>query len=229
MSASLQAVQTRWDAFHAKLRERTEAILVEGETGCLAVFEQGGFDPFTMSNALPAIKRRIIDLMAKSEDTWHQQVDDALISAGASNETRSAEYDKGLALRTWMEAQVEAFEVRLHATASRILWARLGPAVPTHRNCTQCGSRMELPKAFTVVSVTCFSCKSVNTFDPGPAAILDGYAIRRLAHEDVWERKTGAEVLPKPERLRDTDTYRTEVIGWERRYGMREYAIQAPY
>lgn len=229
MSAEIRALQARWDAFHAKIRNRAEAILAEAEPGCLAVFEQGGFDPFTMSNVLPAVKRRLQDLMTTVEEAWHDQVDPAFDRAGADSETTAGEHAKMQCLRDWTERRLESFEIRLHGAASRILWARLAAAVPTHRNCTQCGSPMELPKSFTVVSVTCPSCRSVNTWDPGPAAILDAYAIRHLAHEAVWEAREGEEVFPKPERLRETATYRVEVEAWQRRYGMLAYPVQASY
>lgn len=229
MSSEIQALQARWEAFHAKLKERVRAILEEAEPGCLAVFEQGGFDPFTLSNVLPALKRRLFDLVETAENTWTTQMDPALGRAAAGPEVVDREYDKLQALRAWTEAELEAFEVRLHATASRILWARLGPTVPTRLNCTQCGSPMELPVAFVVVSVHCPSCTSVNTFNPGPAALLDSYAIRHLAHEEVWEIRTGAEPMPEPQRLRETSTYQAEVEAWERRYGMRDYPIREPY
>jgi hypothetical protein len=229
MTAAIQALQARWDAFHAKFRDRVAEILAEARPGCLAVFEQGDFDPYTMSNVLPAVKRRLMDLVGTAEDAWFAQVDPAFHKAGSTREITEGEYAKLTVLRHWADARYEEFEIRLHADASRILWARLGSKIPMQRNCTQCGNPVALPNAFVVVNVTCFSCKSVNTFDPGPACILDAYAIRHLAHEEVWETKENEEVLPKPERLRATSTYQAEMEAWQRRYGLLAYPVQTPY
>lgn len=229
MSKELSALEARWEAFLLKTRDRVEEILAEAEPGCLALLEQGGFDPFTMGNALPAIQRRLQDLSALVEDTWSQQVDPAMSRAGADRARLAAGCAQARDLRTWVDARHEAFEIRLQATVSRILWARLSPGLPRRLNCTQCGSPLPLPRGFRVVSLPCPACRSINTFDPGPAAILDAYAIRHLAREEVWEGLRDEEPFPKPEPLRATETYQAEITAWRRRYGLEPYPIRAPY
>jgi hypothetical protein len=219
MGADLEAVRTRWDGFLARIRERVEEILREAEPGCMKVFEQGGFDPFTMCNIFPAIRTRLLDLGTKADETWFQQVDPSFERTGAyTREILEVEHAKLGQLREWIDYAFDDFEIRTKADASRILWARLSPNLPKVLCCTQCGSPFEIPLTFTAQNMTCRSCKGVNTFEPGEARILDSFAIRCLAHEEAWERRHGLPALPRPAPLCATETYAAELQLWERRY-----------
>lgn len=222
MGEELEAVRTRWDGFLARIRERVEEILGEAGPGCMTVFEQGGFDPFTMGNVFPAIRTRLLDLSAKAEDAWFQQVDPAFERTEAYNrQVLDTEHAKLERLREWITYAFDDFEIRTKADASRILWARLSPKLPKDLRCTQCGSPVEIPLTFTAQNMRCRSCKSVNTFEPGEARILDSFAIRCLAHEEAWERRHGLPALPRPAPLCATETYAAELQLWERRYSQR--------
>ena len=212
------AIQARWDTFLANIRDRAQNILAEAQPGCLALFVQGGHDPFTMGNALPALRSRLLELSAKVQDTWQEKVGHAMSSAGLRWETgMTEEHQKLGATQKWLKAAYDGFETRLNADAARMLAALLDQKIPIQLNCTQCGSAMPLPRAFIAVNVSCGSCRSVNTFEPGELRILHSFAIPALARESAWEELWQQKTLPKPDRLLATDTFAQERAKWAER------------
>lgn len=156
MTDAIQAVRTRWETFLGSLRERAQAIVEEAKPGCMAVFEQGGFDPFTMSNVLPSVRSRLDELDRKAENSWHPPVDGAFYVAGLlGREAISLASQKLTNIQGWVSRCAEDFEVRIKADASRILWARLAAKLPTSLNCTQCASPIPIPEYFLAVNLPC--------------------------------------------------------------------------
>jgi len=219
MSEKLSAVRARWDAFLAKIRERVDAVLAEAHPGCLAVLEQSGFDPTAMSNVFPAIHARLRDLSAKADDTWSQQVDPAFERTGEyTKAVLLEEGEKARALRSWVDFRGEDFEVRTKADAARIIWARLGPTLPSSLKCSHCGHPVAVPLTFVALNLACPACAAVNSFEPGAARMLGTFVVVALAHEEFWEQRHGLPALPRPEVVRALTEYRVELEGWARRY-----------
>jgi hypothetical protein len=218
MTPEQLAVQARWQGFLDKIQERADEILAEAYPGCMAVFVEGGHDPFTMGNVLPAVRSRLQDLSSKVQDTWFEKVSNAFFASGLSWDTgMTAEHAKLAATQHALSASFDAFEIRIKADAARMLTALLEKKVPTELRCTQCGGPIPVPQRFVAVNVQCGACRSVNTFEPGELRILHGFAIPALAHEAAWEEQQGEEPLPKPTLLTRMDSYAEELERWRGR------------
>lgn len=217
MSENLLPLIRRWDDFLARIRTRADAVLDEAREGCLALFHQHDGEPTAMSNALPAVRQRLLDLAEKADAAWLHQVSAAFDAAGASPQQVAREFAKARALRDGLDAAFEEFEVRLHADASRMMWARLAPRLPRQIFCTQCGTPLPLPLLFCASNLSCPSCTAVVTYEPGDGRIAQAYIIPKLAHEAAWEVHTGAETLPRPPELVAHADFGRELAQWQRR------------
>ena len=223
LTSAQQAIQARWDAFLANIRDRAQDILDQAQSGCLALFVQGGHDPYTMGNALPAVRHRLLELGSKVQDTWQEKVGHAMSSAGLRWETGMTEEHRKLgATQRWLEAAYDGFETRIQADAARMLAGLLEKQVPAQLSCTQCGSPIALPRVYFAVNLPCGSCHSVNTFEPGELRILHSFALPALARESAWEERCQQEVLPKPAWVVGSDAYARERAKWVERLASRD-------
>lgn len=115
------SVVARWDGFLARLRERHDLVLREGEHECRAASRHGG-DLSPLGRAWIATSARADELEVKLEQAWNDEVEPAFEEAGADEFVVAQEREKGYRLRVFMEVERERTRVRVYADAARALF-----------------------------------------------------------------------------------------------------------
>ncbi|MEZ4363252.1 MAG: hypothetical protein R3B48_23960 [Kofleriaceae bacterium] len=158
----------RWDAFLAQIKGRHEQVRAEAlaaERAFIASIAAGG-DYLPMSHRLGAIKHRLQELESKIMDTWHAQVDDAILDEGNPVEARDAACHKGIALGHELEDARDAVEITLLAELARARYQVAAAALPPLA-CAACGAHHQAPHTFRLVDLACPSCGAAVRYDPG--------------------------------------------------------------
>ncbi len=107
----------RWDAFLAQIKGRHEQVRAEAQAEGRQFIAgvAGGGDYLPLTHQLGAVKNRLHDLERKIMETWHAQVDDAIMGEGNSVEVRDAVRDKAIAGAHALEDARDELEISLFA------------------------------------------------------------------------------------------------------------------
>lgn len=181
----------RWDAFLAKIRERAEETLQQGEEGCAMLLDVNALDPQPMTIAWMAIENQLRELAEKIDQTWDAKVGPALGDAA------DGQHGKGEALKRQLERKKDEAELRLFAGAARKIYEQARVELSKDRKCAQCGAALKLEQAFfRSTHLPCPFCQSVNTFVPGSTiAAVEYFCAHHLARAQsapqyaVWLEK----------------------------------------
>jgi hypothetical protein len=111
----------RWDAFLAQIQGRHEQVRAEAQAEGRPFIASvaGGGDYLPLSHQLGAVKNRLYDLERKLMETWHAQVDDAILNEGNPVPVRDAACQKGIDLQHALEDAREEAEIGLMAELAR--------------------------------------------------------------------------------------------------------------
>lgn len=216
----------RWDAFLAQIRGRHEQVRNEtlSEARQFIARVASGGDPSPLSHQLGAVKNRLQDLERKIMETWHAQVDDAILNEGTPVPVRDAAYQKGLDAQHELEDARDEVEIGLLAELARARYqaatAALTPVV-----CGQCGAHFNPPHSFRLVEWGC-SCGGLLRYDPSElmrsAGAIGTHPISQEAAAVEWramklaERRSKAARSPTPLPL--LKMYEAAQIAYWRRY-----------
>ena len=192
---SIEALETRWDGFLSKARERFEAVMQESLEGCAELLRETGGDTIVVSNAWTGMRLRAIGLAGKIEETWSQQVQDQFLAASVPEARVDANFGKGEALRDWMEIEIERVEIAIFANALRSMLdaARVEQA---ELRCSQCGGELAIGLTLRGVDINCSRCGALVHVEPGPRARMAealGHYLWREATWELWLEKHAAE------------------------------------
>jgi len=181
---SADALDTRWDGFLAKIKERFEELMRESEVGCAQLFQHTNGDSVPVSNAWMGMRNRAIELESKVSDTWSDSVQDKYHEIEAYGRADAA-WARAEALRDWMEIERERVEIKIFADAMRTL---LASAKDEHINlrCSQCGSPIVSGIVLATTDVNCKHCGALNTIEPGPRARMGVALSHYLWNEACW-------------------------------------------
>lgn len=216
----------RWDAFLAQISSRHEQVRNEAVAAGRAFIAgvAGGGDPQPLSHQLGAVKHRLHDLEAKIMDTWHAQVDDAILEEGHAVETRDAACDKGIALGHQLEDARDELENSLLAELAR---ARYQAATAALRpiGCARCGAQFQPPQSFRLVEWQC-TCGAALRYEPDElmrsAGALGTHPISQEAALAEWRQMRAADRYVRAARspcpLPRLVAYEAAQIAYWRRY-----------
>lgn len=111
----------RWDAFLAQIEGRHRQVRDEAMAAGRAFIASvaGGGDYLPLSHQLGAVRHRLQDLERKIIDTWHAQVDDAVVDEGNPEHVRDAAREKGEDLQHALDDLREELEISLMADLAR--------------------------------------------------------------------------------------------------------------
>lgn len=111
----------RWDAFLAQIESRHRGVRDEAAAAGRAFIASvaGGGDYLPLSHQLGAVKHRLIELEKKIIDTWHAQVDDAVLEEGHGEVVRDAARTKGEDLQHALDDAREELEIALMAEMAK--------------------------------------------------------------------------------------------------------------
>ncbi len=156
----------RWDAFLAQIASRHEQVRNEAIAAGRAFIAEvsGGGDPLPLSHQLGAVKHRLQDLESKIMDTWHAQVDDAILEEGNPVPVRDAACAKGIALGHQLEDAREEMENSLFAELARARY-QVATAALRPISCARCGAQVAPPQSFRLVEWQC-ACGAALRYDP---------------------------------------------------------------
>jgi hypothetical protein len=145
----------RWDAFLAQIQGRHAQVRAEAEAEGRAFIATvaGGGDYLPLSHRLGAVKHRLQDLERKIMDTWHAQVDDAILGEGHPVAVRDAACAKGIASATRSRTPATSCEVGLMAELARPL--RRGQAALPPIVCSGCRATYQPPHSFPLIEMAC--------------------------------------------------------------------------
>lgn len=154
----------RWRGFVQKVTGRLQEILNESNAGFDGLLQDPGLDPITFTNAMNAIEIRYKDLRSKLANTYSEQVVLPTVFGSGRGEAeqllRQAE--------TWMEDTWERFRTGWNGRLVRSIWTRAQGLMNKPAGCSRCGAQLTRTIFHQAESITCASCKSVNTVSPDP-------------------------------------------------------------
>lgn len=216
----------RWDGFLAQISSRHEQVRKEAVAAGRAFIASvaAGGDVQGLSHQLGAVKHRLHDLESKIMDTWHAQVDDAILEEGHAVETRDAACLKGIALGHQLEDARDEMENALLAELAR---ARYQAATAALRpvSCVRCGAQYPPPQSFRLVEWQC-ACGAPLRYDPdelmrsagalGTHPVSQEAALAEWRHMRAADRSVRAARSPCPLPL--LVAYEAAQIAYWRRY-----------
>lgn len=156
----------RWTGFLAQIKSRHEQVRAEAEAEGRRFIASvaGGGDYLPLSHQLGAVKHRLQDLEKKIMDTWHAQVDDAILDEGNSVEVRDELRERGIDLGHALDDAREDLEISLMAELAKARYAaaqaQLQPVV-----CSGCHASYAAPHGFRMIEMQC-ACGATVRYDP---------------------------------------------------------------
>lgn len=128
----------RWDGFLAQVARRHAEVLAAAEVAArhfVARIAAAG-DPAPLSHELMGVNARLQDLESKIIDTWHAQVEDAILGEGLGVPARDRAYATGLATKRTLDTHREELAPRVLAELARQRYAHgdaiSGAAIGAH-------------------------------------------------------------------------------------------------
>ncbi len=155
-------VMERWRGFVQKVTGRLTEIMNESNAGFEGLLQDPNLDPIAFSNAMNAIEIRYKDLRSKLANTYSEQV--VLPTLIASGEGRQLLEQA----EVWMEDTWERFRTGWNGRHVRVLYQRMAPVMNRPAQCTRCGAQLTRTLFHQAESITCGSCKAVNSVSPDP-------------------------------------------------------------
>ncbi len=179
----------RWRGFVQKVTGRLGEIMSESNAGFEGLLQDPGLDPITFTNAMNAIEIRYKDLRTKLATTYSEQVVLPTVFGGR-NEAKEL-LDQA---ETWMEDSWERFRTGWNGRLVRSLWTRAQPLMNKPAACSRCGAQLARTLFHQAESITCASCKSVNSVSPDPLVYTYfAMAPDLIADEQTIQLKLAAE------------------------------------
>jgi hypothetical protein len=159
--ADMQEIVNRWNNFLNKISERHEDILNSSMDGFKGIMEEYPTDPIPLFNAVKAIELRIIQLNAKIEDTFSDQVV-GNISSELYDEvkTRTENFRQSLSER-WEKNRTKIvgdFFRNMHGYAEK--------AMNIPQKCSQCTGQLEIASLRSAKTIKCDHCGAANQVIP---------------------------------------------------------------
>ncbi len=152
----------RWRGFVQKVTGRLTEIMNESNGGFEGLLQDPGLDPITFMNAMNAIELRYKDLRTKLATTYSEQV--VLPTLGGGREAKQL-LDEA---ENWFEDTWQRFRTGWNGRLVRTLYQRVGPLMNKPAMCSRCGSQLTRTLMHQAESITCASCKAVNSVSPDP-------------------------------------------------------------
>jgi hypothetical protein len=216
----------RWDAFLAQIKGRHEQVRSEAQAEGRQFIASvaGGGDYLPLSYQLSAVKNRLQDLEQKIMETWHAQVDDAILNEGNPVPVRDAACQKAIDLQHALEDARDEAEIGLMAELAR---ARYQAAIASQQpvQCARCGMQFQPPHSFRLVEWPC-QCGGALRYDPSElmrtAGAIGTHPISQEAAVNEWRAMVAADRRAKDARspcpLSLLQAYEAAQIAYWRRY-----------
>ncbi len=194
---SLEELQTRWDNYLGKLKDRFHEVLNQAQVPLDEVINNLQYDTIIIHNVLTGLKNQTVyQLTEKGEEGWNKMENEMSKYGKVFWNQKSAEHTKFDAFRNWMDDEFTRFEVSTYAKAARKILENVKQHIDEKRlhRCTQCGAELPIKiYSFMAVNLKCESCGSVNTYQPDDRIrALEYYVINNLAEEHAMEAKIRA-------------------------------------
>lgn len=181
-------VVERWRGFVQKVTGRLTEIMNESNGGFEGLLQDPGLDPITFTNAMNAIEIRYKELRSKLASTYSEQV--VLPTLGGRGEAKAL-LDQA---EVWMEDTWERFRTGWNGRHVRTLYQRVGSLMNKPAQCSRCGSQLTRTLFHQAESITCASCKGVNSVSPDPLVYTYfAMAPDLIADEQTIQMKLAAE------------------------------------
>ena len=176
----MSEVLERWRGFVQKVTGRLTEIMNESSAGFEGLLQDPGLDPIAFTNAMNAIEIRYKELRTKLSTTYSEQV--VLPTLGGHGEAKRLLEEAD----AWMEDSWERFRTGWNGRHVRVLYGRVGPLMNKPAQCSRCGSQLTRTLFHQAESITCGSCKSVNSVSPDPLV----YTYFALAPDVIADEQT---------------------------------------
>jgi hypothetical protein len=217
----------RWSGFLGQIKGRHEQVRAESQTAARTLIGSlaAGGDEQLLSQQLSAVKHRLMELERKIMDTWHAQVDDAIVADGNPIAVRDAECQRGIVVGHELEDARDELEISLMAELAKARYqaamAAVAPVV-----CGQCGASYAAPHSFRLIEMPCNGCGTTVRYDPSAllrsAGAIGTHAVSHEAARDEWRAMIAAERRQKaarsPAPLALLQAYEAAQIAYWHRY-----------
>ncbi len=184
----------RWNGFRAKVSQRADDVVAEGDAGLDEVIAADPLNPNSISAAFSALDSRFHGLgdkvsgaEEKIESEWDEACDDfddegdqrilRRLWSGIVSESRALQRD--------IERKKELISIKKNADWARVLGQLAEKEWGQPRACGECDAHITVPIVHAASSVTCGHCNAVNSIEVGMATGLyfQGNGIHSLASE----------------------------------------------
>jgi hypothetical protein len=184
----------RWNSFKAKVSQRADAVVAEGDEGIDEVIAADPLNPNAVSTAFSALESRfhglgtkVSEAEEKIEAEWDEACDDfddegdqrvlRRLWSGIVNESRALQRD--------IERKKELISIKKNADWARVLRQFAEREWGEPRACGECDAPISVPTVHAASSVNCGHCNAVNSIEVGMATGLyfQGTGVHALASE----------------------------------------------
>lgn len=194
---SFEELQTRWDNYLGKLKDRFYEVLNQAQGPLDEVINNLQYDTIIIHNIKTGLHNQtVIQLMQKAEEGWGKmEIEMAKFGKFFWNQ-KAQEHAKLDAFRNWLDDEFTRFEVTTYAKAAHKILENVKQHIDEKKlhKCTQCGAELPIKiYSFMAVNLKCESCGSVNTYQPDDRIrALEYYVINNLAEEHALDAKLKA-------------------------------------
>lgn len=179
----------RWDTFLSKIKDRAyeQTNALRGEA--LTMVQNSNGDPVPVSKAIHAIQLQIQQLINKIDNTWQEQVEQALISEKHSSSKIEQQRVKGVMVQIELNKEIWRVELDVNYQVAEYIFSLAEANKRTSINCSQCSASLSVPEhTYVMEHITCNFCQTVNTYEPGTYQRLVGsYCAEHFAQWDARE------------------------------------------
>jgi hypothetical protein len=177
------SARERWSEFCKQIEARHRLLRDEARQEAAKALVAANYDPIPIAHAWSGIQNRLQELERRIVDTWNEKVEATYESEGIDRSLQMADREKGASLAYELENAREACDKGILADAARAMYAR-AVATQKERLCPVCGAPLDVPFTYQAVNLTCRSCRTISTFEPGT---LMRNVLATGAHALAWE------------------------------------------
>lgn len=168
MDAAGQQFVAQWYQYLQQATVHVQQLLQETDAGCQQMLRSNPTEPLALQNALQAVTLQIKDIQTRLGTSWSEQI---LAQLMGSKDNREP-IEQGLAHMDsawgWIHESWERMRTNWMAEAMRHLWPHVQREMAQPHKCSRCGAPFEPALKHRADSVSCRSCGTVNSTQPGP-------------------------------------------------------------
>jgi len=202
---TIEELNTRWDGFIQKLKDRFFEILKQAEEPLNEVINNLQYDTVILINIKTGLQNQTVNqLSQKADEGWNKmrvEMEKVKTFSWGDRFARPKRLDE---FKEWLNVEFLKFETNLYAKGARKILENVKQHIDEKKmhRCTQCGAGLPIKiYSFMAINLKCDSCGAVNTYQPDDRIrALEYYVINNLAEEYALPAKIQARHDPNAQK-----------------------------